>query len=527
MNQPINYRLALRVIPLLLVSFLLSCTKAQETPTDLAKASIIPRPVSVIATGGSFELTDQSVIFHKSDSYDVLFIGAYLADRLSKSSGLGFSEVRQTSKILGKGNIYLILDSTLTDLKDEGYELNISEKMVKVTAGKPAGIFYGVQTLLQLLPPVVGMSTTQAGPWIIPTGIIRDLPDYGYRGIMLDVSRHFFRPDDVKTLIDQMARYKMNKLHLHLADDQGWRIEIKSWPNLATYGGSTQVGGGEGGYYTQEQYSDIVHYAATRYITIIPEIDMPGHTNAALSSYAELNCNGKATGLYTGTNVGFSTFCISKEITYKFISDVFGELAALTPGPYIHIGGDESHVTTMEDYIPFINRVQDIVTSHGKQTMGWDDIAAASLKSGTVAQHWANIKNAVNAIGQGSQLVLSPARKAYLDMKYDSTTTLGLHWAGYIEVDSAYAWDPATFIPGVSKSSILGIEAPLWSETVTNMDEIEYLVFPRLPGYAEIGWTPAPLRSWDEYKTRLAKHGARFEAMGINYYRSPKVEWNK
>jgi hexosaminidase len=456
-----------------------------------------------------------------------LYIGGFLAGRLSQSTGMGFNEIRQVSKSSRKGNIYLILDSTMTDLKDEGYELDISEKMVKITAGKPAGIFYGVQTFLQLLPPEVEMSTTQTGPWMIPTGVIRDIPEYSHRGIMLDVSRHFFKPDDVKTLIDQMARYKMNKLHLHLADDQGWRIEIKSWPNLATHGGSTQVGGGEGGYYTQEQYSDIVRYAASRYITIIPEIDMPGHTNAALASYPELNCDGRATKLYTGTNVGFSSLCTSKEITYKFISDVFGELAALTPGPYIHIGGDESHVTKLEDYIPFINRVQDIVTSHGKQTMGWDDIAASTLRQGTLTQFWASKQNALAAVGQDSKLVFSLARLAYLDMKYDSTTALGLHWAGYIEVDSAYAWDPATIIPGISRSSILGIEAPLWSETITNMDEIEYLVFPRLPGYAEIGWTPASLRSWDEYKIRLAKHGARFEAMGINYYRSPKVEWEK
>lgn len=525
MDQPINFRFAFRVIPVILVSFFLSCTKAPETPTDLTKASVIPKPVSVTATGGSFELTEQSVICHQSDSDEVLYIGCFLADRLSKSTGLGFSEVRQVSKTLRKGNIYLILDSTLADLGDEGYELNISDKMVKIYAGQPAGIFYGVQTLLQLLPAGVEKSTTQAGPWMIPTGVIRDVPDYSYRGIMLDVSRHFFKPDDVKTLIDKMARYKMNKLHLHLADDQGWRIEIKSWPNLTIHGGSTQVGGGEGGYYTQEQYSDIVCYAASRYITIIPEIDMPGHTNAALASYPELNCDGRATKLYTGTNVGFSSLCTSKEITYTFISDVFRELAALTPGPWIHIGGDESHSTRLEDYIPFVNRVQEIVNSCGKQVMGWDDIAAATLKPGTVAQHWASVKNAVNATGQGSKLILSPARKAYLDMKYDSTTTLGLHWAGYIEVDTAYAWDPATYVPGISKSSILGVEAPLWSETITNSDEIEYLTFPRLPGYAEIGWTPAPLRSWDEYKTRLAKHGARFEALGINYYRSPKVEW--
>jgi hexosaminidase len=317
----------------------------------------------------------------------------------------------------------------------------------------------------------------------------------------------------------------MNVLHLHLSDDQGWRIEIKSWPNLATHGGSKEVGGGEGGYYTQEQYTDIVNYAAARHITIVPEIDMPGHTNAALASYAELNKNKKATELYTGTEVGFSTLDTRSELTYKFIDDVIRELAALTPGEYIHIGGDESHSTKKDDYIYFMNRVQDIVTAYGKKVLAWDEIALATVKPGTIAQVWASVENANLAVGQGAKVLMSPARKAYLDMQYHKDTTLGLHWAAYIEVDTAYIWDPATYIPGIEQDDIVGVEAPLWSETVTNIDEVEFMVFPRLPGYAEIGWTPAELRNWDEYKLRLAAHGERFTAAGINYYASEKVPW--
>jgi len=325
--------------------------------------------------------------------------------------------------------------------------------------------------------------------------------------------------------MEYLAYYKMNTLHLHLSDDQGWRIEIKSWPELTKHGGSTQVGGGKGGYYTQEQYTAIVQYAKDRYITIVPEIDMPGHTNAALSSYAELNCSGKATDLYTGTEVGFSSFCTTLNITYKFIDDVVRELAAITPGPYIHIGGDESHSTKREDYIPFINKVQDIVLSHGKKVLGWDDIAIASLKPNIVAQHWANVKNANMAVGQGAKILMSPAVKAYMDMQYDKSTKLGLHWAAYIEVDSAYIWDPATFIPGVGKENVLGVEAALWTETLTNLKEMEYMIFPRLPGYAEIGWTPSSERSWTEYKIRLARQGERFKALDINYYPSKLVPW--
>lgn len=319
----------------------------------------------------------------------------------------------------------------------------------------------------------------------------------------------------------------MNVLHLHLSDDQGWRIEIKSWPNLTAHGGTTQVGGGAGGFYTQEQYSDLVKYAAERNVLIIPEIDMPGHTNAALASYPELNCSGKATELYTGTEVGFSTLCTQNEVTYKFIDDVIRELAAITPGQYIHVGGDESHVTKIEDYIPFINRVQDIVYAHGKTMIGWDEVALATLKPTSVAQFWAKEENAKAAVAQGAKVIVSPAKKAYLDMQYDSTSVFGLHWAAYIEVDAAYNWDPATYTPGVTKENIVGVEAPLWSETIAKLDEVEYLVFPRLPGIAEVAWTKPELRNWDEYKARLAAHGPRFKAQDINYYPSTLVPWKE
>jgi hexosaminidase len=227
-----------------------------------------------------------------------------------------------------------------------------------------------------------------------------------------------------------------------------------------------------------------------------------------------------------GTNVGFSTLCTKKDVTYKFIDDVVREISELTDGPYFHIGGDESHSTKREDYIPFINRVQEIVLSHNKKIIGWDDISIATLKPNTVAQHWANIENAKQAVEQGAKLIMSPATKTYLDMQYDSTSRLGLHWAAYVEVDSSYIWDPATLVPGITKENILGIEAPLWTETITNMDDIEYMVFPRLPGLAEIGWTSSSMRNWNEYKTRLAMHGERFKAMGIDFYQSKLVRWN-
>ena len=501
-----------------------SCKPMTKTPADLTKESIIPKPVSITTTGDYFTLNKKTVIFVSGEADEMINMAKYLADKLSPATGFAV-KVNKPSANPRSGTIHLTLADLDKKFGEEGYKLTITKQMIALAASKPAGIFRGIQTIRQ----IVSKDTISNKPGIfkISTGTITDYPGYSYRGMMLDVSRHFFSVDDVKQVIDYLAFYKMNILHLHLSDDQGWRIEIKSWPNLANHGGSTEVGGGEGGFYTQEQYADIVKYAASRYITIVPEIDMPGHTNAALASYPELNCNGKATELYTGTNVGFSSLCTKNEITYKFLDDVIKEISALTPGPYFHIGGDESHATRVEDYIPFINRVQEIVASHGKQVLGWDEIALSVLKPNSVAQCWASESNAQKAVSQGAKILMSPARKAYIDMQYDSLTPLGLHWAAYIEVDNGYNWDPATFIPGVGKENIIGIEAPMWSETIIKLDDIEYMMFPRLPGYAEIGWTPASMRSWDEYKVRLAKHEKYFKAMEINFYRSPRVPWDK
>jgi len=262
---------------------------------------------------------------------------------------------------------------------------------------------------------------------------------------MLDVARHFHPVATIKRYLDQIALYKINYLHLHLSDDQGWRIVIDSWPRLASYGGSTQVGGGAGGYYTKSQYQDIVTYAAQRHITIVPEIDMPGHTNAALASYAELNGDGVAPPLYTGTGVGFSALCTSKEVVYTFVDNVLGEIAAMTPGPYLHIGGDEATVLSGTQYATFVNRVQPIVVAKGKTVMGWHQIGAVQHSPDRVVQYWGTTTSDAkvsNAVSQGARVVMSPANKAYLDMKYNAQTPLGLSWAGYIEVQTAYEWNP-------------------------------------------------------------------------------------
>jgi len=518
MNKRFNSGLAL-----LFIVVLFSCKT--PTPKDLAKENLIPKPTSLVATGSSFDWTSKTKIYIQADNKASKHIGNYLANLIAPATGFN-TKVKGVSKPASKRGIALVISKDKKALGDEGYSLRIDEKRIVLEAYQLAGLFRGVQTIRQLLPAKIESNDLQSGPWELASGTIEDAPNYEYRGAMLDVVRHFFDVDDVKRYIDLIAAYKMNVLHLHLTDDQGWRIEIKSWPNLTAHGGSTQVGGGKGGFYTQAQYAEIVKYAQERYITVIPEIDMPGHTNAALASYAELNANNKATELYTGTNVGFSTLDTDKEITYQFIDDVIRELAALTPGEYIHIGGDESNATKKKDYIKFVNRVQDIVNAHGKKMMGWADISAAQLKENTLAQFWhTRTKTALDAVNQNVKIIMSPAKRAYLDMQYDSLCPLGLHWAGYLEVDKAYDWILESNVEGISKEYIVGIEAPLWTETVETIDDIEYLVFPRLPGYAELGWSKHDDKSWDEYKVRLGKQKSRFEYMGINYYESPLVPW--
>jgi hexosaminidase len=497
-------------------------TPNNESNGGLAMNNLIPKPVSITPTEGVFNLTASSQIYVEPGTAEITAIAQYLTGKLRPATGYELP-VLETTGAPGPGNIYLTTGGDPT-LGEEGYELRVSPDGVTLVAYQPAGLFRGLQTLRQLLPPSIESATLQQGSWEIGAGTIRDYPRFPWRGVMLDVVRHFFTVDQVKRYIDLIASYKMNRLHLHLSDDQGWRIVIDSWPNLATYGGSTEVGGGSGGYYTQADYAEIVAYAQSHYIMVVPEIDMPGHTNAALASYPELNCDGVARPLYTGIEVGFSSLCVDKEITYKFVEDVVREIAALTPGPYFHIGGDETAATAPEDFKYFIERVQPIVQAQGKQVVGWEEVVQAELLPTTIIQRW-NTQVTQTAPKVGTKVLMSPASKTYMDMKYNPETALGMKWAAYIEVQDGYNWDPATQMAGVSEDEILGVEAPLWAETLQTMADIEFMAFPRLPGYAEIGWSPATGRAWDEYRLRLAAHGPRLTALGVNFYRSPQVPW--
>jgi hexosaminidase len=519
---------------LVLTASAAACARAPrpQTPQPPARAAIstampqlLPLPAQLETTAGApFEIAASTAIVVSSADATVARSARELGEWIRRATGL---RLRAQGSGTPANRIEIGIDPARRALGAEGYELSIDAQRIALTAAAPAGIFYGVQTFRQLLPPwseYEAILFPQPRTVTLPALRITDTPRFAWRGAMLDVARHFFAPDDVERYIDLLALHKMNRLHLHLSDDQGWRIEIRKWPDLTAKGGLTEVGGTPGGFYTQEQYKALAAYAAERFITIVPEIDMPGHTNAALSSYAELNCNGQAPPPFTGTDVGFSSLCVDKEITYRFIDDVVGEIAAITPGPYFHMGGDEVKTLKPEQYKAFVERVQTIVQKHGRQMIGWDEVAVATLLPTSIVQHWR--PDAAKAqLARVPHLILSPADRTYLDMKYDAGTALGLRWAALISVRAAYDWDPATLVPGAPAAAVLGVEAPLWSETLATMRDAEFLALPRLSAAAEIGWSPRERRDWNDFRVRLGAQAPRWTAMGINFYRAPEVPW--
>jgi hexosaminidase len=505
----------------------LPAVAAPEAAAVPTLTGVIPAPVEVHPdAAGAFRLGPLTVIRANGQA---VAVGQQLARALRPATGFVLPVLPVTPRVLP--TIALQLGPAEAQLGTEGYRLSVAKKTITIRANDPAGLFAGTQTLRQLLPAEIDAKTRQHRTWTVPGGTILDYPRFAYRGAMLDEARHFHTPDEIKAYIDELSRFKINYLHLHLADDQGWRIQIDSWPLLTAIGGApgTGVDGVGGGYLTKADYKDLVRYAAARYITIVPEIDMPGHVNAAQVAYPELTCDGVAPPPRTDTEVGYSSLCISKDITYRFVEDVIRELAAITPGPYIHIGGDEAQATSDADYLTFEQRVLPLVAKYGKTAYGWNEIAKSPEAKTAVAQYWdtsTTNPTVAAAAANGTKVVMSPANKAYLDMKYDRNTTLGQNWAGYIEVQTAYEWNPGTRVTGVPESAVLGVEAPLWSETLRSLADIQYMAFPRLAAIAELGWSPASTHDWTSFKSRLGTYGPRWTYQGVNFYPSPQITWS-
>ncbi|HEX6967551.1 MAG TPA: beta-N-acetylhexosaminidase [Micromonosporaceae bacterium] len=499
--------------------------RSAPDPPATRLAGLVPAPVAVHPTGETYHLSAETVIAVDTEAARV---GRYLAELLRPATGYPLPVVSGAASPPRPAAIALRLTGADPAVGTEGYELEVGAAGVALRARTDHGLFNGVQTLRQLLPAAIERPRVQPGPWTAPGGRILDYPRFAYRGAMLDVARHFFPVPAVKRYVDELAHYKINHLHLHLTDDQGWRIAVESWPKLATIGGAGEVGGGPGGYYTAQQYAEIVTYAAARHITVVPEIDMPGHVNAALTAYPDLTRDGVAPPPYLGTDVGFSALAVDREPTYGFVADVIAEIAARTPGPYLHIGGDEAWTLTREEYTAFMNRAQAIVAETGKTVMGWHQLAVADHVPGRVLQFWGTSPedpSVAEAVRRGARVVLSPGNRTYLDMKYTPQTRLGKDWAGCVDVREAYDWDPAAYLIDVPAAAVLGVEAPLWTETVTTLAEAEYLTFPRLPAIAELGWSPAAAHDWDDFRHRLATHAPRWVNAGIAFHPSPQIPW--
>lgn len=524
---------------------LAGCT-ADPDENGAAVTGVIPAPASfVLAAGDPFTLTADSRLVAQGDG--AAAVAAAFAAQARAATGFALPVVEGEG---GASDIAFVVGPGEADGEVEGYTLVSGSDGVRIGADSAAGLFWGTQSLRQLLPAEIGRSDDAAQPsggWTVPAASVADQPRFAYRAATLDVARHFFAVDDVLDYLDRIALLKLNVLHLHLTDDQGWRIQVDAWPELTGIGASTSVGGDGGGFYTKADYVRIVDYAAERFITIVPEIDLPGHTNAALSAYPELNCDGVAPPPYEGVEVGFSSLCGSPEraeATDRFLAEVFGEVAAMTPGPWIHVGGDEPLSTTPDDYLDLVRRITAAAAATGKAVIGWHEMGASrELPSGTVGQYWDFVvprddtaELTRSFVDQGGRVILSPADVAYLDMQYpdDPTSPLGnrpgQQWAdGPTSLGEAYGWDPTTVIPGVSEDEILGVAAPIWTETIATTVDLEFMAFPRLAAIAEIAWSPAPAgggaRDTEEFFGRVGRFGTLLDAIGVAYHRVPEVAW--
>ncbi len=433
-------------------------------------------------------------------------------------------EVNATITIQKKTDIFT--DVTLygeypvkRELLMEAYSIDISSQGIVIASEDSHGLFDAFQTIRQILPHSVEVKTLDDSVQL-PHLTIQDWPAYEWRGSMIDVARHFFSIDILKRHIERIALYKINRLHLHLSDDQGWRLEIKSRPKLTEIGGASAVNDDGGGFYTQDEMREVIEYAQARHITIIPEFDMPGHIQAALASYPELACEGKNTDLYYGTEVGFSSLCLTDDAIYDFVEDVFTEVVDLFPGPYIHLGGDEIE---SEHFEAFVTKADKVITDKGKITIGWQEILKAELEPTTIVQSWRKNSSEVysDAVSKNHPIILSPCGWFYLDhanfLGQDNT----LNWCTeYISLSQVYSFPTDDF------SEALGIEAPVWSEYVVDDSALENRFWPRIIATSEVAWTPQELRSWDSFSTRLGAMGERLDNLGINFYREPSISWN-
>lgn len=502
--------------------------------------AIIPLPEKMDIRDGAFNLQPETKIVVDAKSEDV---GAFLAKRLSTSVGRTFPVQVATEILPEKGNIYFTTQNANPGLGAEGYDLTIDTQTIIIRAPTQAGLFYGAQSLLQLFPPeVLASKAMKPVNWQVPCVHIEDQPRFKWRGMLLDVSRHFFDKQEVEKLLDVMALLKMNTFHWHLVDNDGWRIEVKKYPRLTEVGAwrkdigyglssrdSTAYGpdGRYGGFYTQDDIREMVQYANVRHITIVPEIELPGHSAAALTAYPEMRCD------HLPNN---GVYCAGNDQVFAFLEDVLTEVFALFPGKYVHIGGDEvskanwkkcplcqermkqeglKNEQELQSY--FIKRINSFVIAHGRSLVGWSEIRQGGLPEGSVVMDW--IGGGKESAAEGHDVVMTPGTIAYFD-HYQSLdySTEPVAIGCYSPLSGVYSLEPVP--PGLTlegQSRILGPQGSVWTEYIASTSYLEYMIFPRLCALAEVAWSQKAARNWNDFNRRLQINNQRLDVLGVNY----------
>ncbi len=531
---------------LLLFGCAVSCTQPENSISN-ESIGIIPLPSTYELKPGTFYITGQSSIGIDKSDPEMTALANYFNEEISDATGFSLP-------VNNSGTIIFQLGEH-KELGEEGYQLSISADQLILSAYKHHGIFNGIQSVLQLLPPEIKSKTVQAdATWSINCIEVTDKPQFAWRGLMLDVSRHFFTKQEVKKFIDQMAEYKYNVFHWHLTDDQGWRLEVKSLPRLTAIGAwrAPRVGNwwerepqlptdslSYGGYYTTEDIREIVEYAQQRYVTIVPEIDIPGHSMAALSAYPEISCTGGPFHVNVGNTFYTeieNSLCAGNEQTFEVLDSVFAEVARLFPSPYIHIGGDEcykgfwekcpkckmrmqkEHLKNLEELQSyFVKRVAAMVQKRGKQVIGWDEILEGGLAPEAIVMSWRGMKGGIEAAKQGHSVIMTPTDHCYLDF-YQGDPTVEPNTYSMLRLQDCYKYQ---LIPdSVDASLIIGGQGNLWTESVPHYRQVEYMIWPRALAISETLWTDARLRNWKFFVNRVEQQFERFDRSGVNYARS-------
>lgn len=512
-----------------------------QVPALAADINVIPIPVKVSEQRGEFTLPQNINIQYNTDEGKA--IAGYLAGKLKASTGY---TVNVGNK---KGNVTISINPKLK-MHNEGYQLQVTAKGVNIKAKTGKGAFYGMQTFLQLLPAEVESTNVVKGvKWVAQCCNIDDYPRFGYRGFHLDPCRHFITVENVKKQIDLMAALKVNTMHFHLTEDQGWRIEIKKYPKLTSIGSIRKEGDGSyyGGFYTQEQIKDIVSYAAKRYITVIPEVDLPGHMMAAISAYPELSCKGEQWSLRTVWGVEDIVMCPGKELMFNFLDDVFKEMVPLFPGKYFHIGGDECPKTSwktcptcqkriadehlqgddkhtseqkLQSYV--IKRVEKMLEKYGKSIIGWDEILEGGLSENATVMSWRGIDGGIEAAKQGHDVIMTPGSGGmYLDWYQGDPRIepITIPSASF-PMSNTYGFDP---VPDVIREAglgkhVLGVQCNNWSEYMYSNAKMEYMMYPRSLALAEVAWSPLSRKNYTDFCKRLDANVVRLDQRHVNYH---------